>query len=389
MKVVLAYSGGLDTSIAVRLLQEREADVVTALVGLGQSRREVQEAEDMAERLGVLKHYTIDAREEFVRDFVFPAIRANLQHEECYLTPALARPLIALKTIEIAKREGINTVAHGATERGNDQFIYEYVFRVKAPELNVLTPIRDLGLTRTEEVEYARKHGIPLPSGYQRGQYAVDVNVYGRAICGGAIEDVNVELDENVYELTTSPEKAPDEATVIEIGFQEGCPASINGEKMGGVRLIERVGSIAGEHGVGRGDVMHERILGIKSRSIIEAPAPAVLIPAHRELESIVLTGAELEFKHGVERKLSHLAHDGLCFDPLKEDLFAFVDKTQERVTGSVELKLYKGTVRCITKESPHALYEKETISYEAKSIMPKDVAGWTKLYGMQSKRKI
>ncbi|MBU2617398.1 MAG: argininosuccinate synthase, partial [Euryarchaeota archaeon] len=206
MKVVLAYSGGLDTSIAVRLLQERGADVITALVNLGQPRKEILEAERRTEKLGVLKHYTIDAKEEFVSDFVFPAIKANLQHEGCYLTPALARPLIALKTIEVAEKEGVSTVAHGATERGNDQFIYEYVFRVKAPGLEILTPIRDLGLTRGEEVEYAKKHGVPLPSGYERSRYAVDVNVYGRAVCGGPLEDVNVEPDEGVYELTDPPE---------------------------------------------------------------------------------------------------------------------------------------------------------------------------------------
>jgi len=371
--------------MAVRLLQEKGAEVITALVDVGQPREEIKEGEARAEQLGALKHYTIDAKEEFVRDFIFPAIRANLQHEECYLTPALARPLIALKTIEVAKKEGINAVAHGATERGNDQFIYEYVFRVKAPELKILTPIRDLGLTRTEEVKYAKEHEIHLPSGYQRGQYAVDANIYGRAICGGAIEDVNAEPDESVYEVTTSPEKAPDEPAFIEVGFQEGRPASIDGKKMDGVELIKCISRIAGLHGVGRGDVMHERILGIKSRSIIEAPAAAVLIFAHRELESLVLTKYEMEFKHDVERKLSHLLHEGLWFDPLKGDLFAFVNKTQERVTGSVRLKLYKGAVRCVSKESPYALYEKERISYETKGIHPGDVAGWTKLHGMRA----
>lgn len=387
MKVVLAYSGGLDTSIAVRLLQEKyEADVITVLVDLGQPKEEIRDAEERNKELGVLKHYNIDAKSEFVEDFVFPAIKANLQHEDCYITPTLARPLIALKTVEIAKKEGAGAVAHGATERGNDQFIYEYVFQMMAPELEVLTPIRDSGFTRGEEAEYAREKGIPLPAGYERTRYAVDVNLYGRAVCGGPLEDVSAEPEEEIYDLTKSPEGAPDESGEMRIGFEEGRPVSLNGRKTDGVKLVSEVGKIAGAHGVGRGDVIHQRILGIKTRSIIEAPAAVVLIEAHRELEKLVLTGDELEFKAEVDKKLSSLAHDGLWFYPLTEDLFAFVEKTQEAVTGEVSLKLYKGTARVVAKESPYAIYDKGVSSYEAKGLSPQDVAGMTRLHGMRAR---
>ncbi|MBU2560380.1 argininosuccinate synthase [archaeon] len=387
MKVVLAYSGGLDTSIAVSVLKEKyDAEVITVLVDLGQPREEIQDAEERLKELGVLKHHNIDARREFVNDYIFPAIKGNLQHEDCYITPTLARPLIALKIVEIAQKEGAPAVAHGATERGNDQFIYEYVFQMMAPELKILTPIRDQGFTRGEEAEYAREHGIPLPEGYERTRYAVDVNIYGRAVCGGPLEDLNIEPEEEIYDLTKSPEDATDESEEMSIGFEKGCPVSLNGEKMDGVKLISAVGKIAGAHGVGRGDVIHQRLLGIKTRSIIEAPAAVVLIQAHRELEKLVLTGDELEFKDEVDKKLSSLAHDGLWFYPLTEDLFAFVEKSQEAVTGEVTLKLYKGNARVVKKESPYAIYDREVASYEAKGLSPEDVAGMTRLHGMRAR---
>ena len=388
MKVVLAYSGGLDTSIAVNVLREKyDAEVITVLVDLGQPAEEIRDAEERNKELGVLSHHNIDAKDEFVKDFVFPAIKANLQHEDCYITPTLARPLIAQKTVEVAKKEGATAVAHGATERGNDQFIYEYVFQMMAPELEILTPIRDQGFTRGEEAEYAREKGIPLPKGYERTQYAVDVNLYGRAVCGGPLEDLNIEPEEGIYDLTKAPEAAADESGEIRIGFEEGRPVSLDGEKRDGVKLITEVGKIAGAHGVGRGDVIHQRLLGIKTRSIIEAPAAVVLIQAHRELEKLVLTGDELEFKDEVDKKLSSLAHDGLWFYPLTEDLFAFVEKSQEAVTGEVSMKLYKGTARAVKKESPYAIYDKEIASYEAKGLNPEDVAGMTRLHGMQARR--
>lgn len=356
MKAVLSYSGGLDTTVAVRLLQEKHgAEVITVLVDVGQPREEIADAEKRADMLGVSKHYTIDARVEFVDDFVFPAIKANLQHDACYLTPALARPLIGLKTVETAKKEGADTVVHGVTDRcHNDQFVFGCVFQDRAPELGVLTPLMDM--PREKVAEYARQHELPLPSGYERSKYAVDTNVYGRAVCGGPLENFDTEPDEDVYELTNSPEDAPDEAAVIRIDFESGCPTRLDGKEMSGLEIIESLSKIAGEHGIGRGDVIHEHISGIRSRSIIEAPAPAVLFPAHRELESIVLTGEEMEFKQEVEKKLAHFVHDGLWSNRLKDALFAFVDKTQESVSGSVEVKLYKGTVRTSSKSSSHIL---------------------------------
>jgi len=388
MKVVLAYSGGLDTSIAVSLLKERYgADVVTALVDLGQPRKEIEDAERRAGKLGVLKHITIDAREEFVRDFVFPAIKANLKHEDCYLTPALARPLIALKTIEVARKEGASKVAHGATERGNDQFIYGYVFQVRAPELEILTPIKDAGFTRGEEARYAEERGIPLPEGYKRTSYVVDANLYGRAVCGGRIEDMEAEVEEGVYELTASPEDAPDSPEVVRIGFEKGVPVALDGKRLEGVELLEELSRTAGRHGIGRGDVLHGRIIGVKTRSIIEAPAAALLIRAHRELEGLVLTGGELEFKGTVDAELARLAHAGLAFEPLKDDLFAFVDRTQERVTGEVALKLFKGSAALLSRSSPHTVYSRKRVSYEEKGIEAGELSRWSTLYSAMAKQ--
>ncbi len=387
MKVVLAYSGGLDTSISVSLLKERYgAEVITALVDLGQPREEIKDAERRAAKLGILKHRTVDAREEFVRDFVLPAITANLKHEDCYLTPALARPLIALKTIEVAREEGAPAVAHGATERGNDQFIYEYVFGLRAPELKVLTPIKDAGFTRSEEVRYAKEHNIPLPEGYKRTSYVVDANLYGRAVCGGKIEDLDAEPEEGVYELTSSPENAPDKPRVVRIGFIKGIPVKLDGHKMKGIELIEKLNQIAGKHGIGRGDVLHGKIAGIKMRSIIEAPAAALLIRAHRELEGLVLTGEELEFKGTVDAELARLAHDGLAFEPLKEDLYAFVERAQERVSGEVVLRVHKGSISLLSRGSPHAVYSREKATYEGKGIAKEELSRWSALYRARAK---
>jgi len=354
LKVALAYSGGLDTSVAVKLLQERGADVITVLLDMGQPHEEVLDAEVRAEKLGVHKHYTVDAKAEFVRDYVFPAIKANLQHDGCFLTPALTRPLIALKTIEIAEKEGASVVAHGATKMGNDQFVYERVFKTRAPQLEVLAPIRDAGMTRKEEIVYAKRHGVPLPGGYKRPLYSVDVNIYGRAVSGGALKNFNVKPGEDIYTLTTSPEKAPD-AEVVKIEFEGGCPTKLDGKKMDGVEIIKEISMIGGRHGIGRASVMHGRTT-LKSLAIIEAPAPAVLIPAHMELERLVLTNDELRLKRGIEGKLSQLVHEGLWFDPLIEDLFAFVDKTQENVTGELSVELHKGEFYVMAKNSPYTL---------------------------------
>ncbi len=354
LKVALAYSGGLDTSVAVRLLQGRGGDVITVLLDMGQPHEEILDAEERAGKLGVYKHYTVDAKAEFIRDYVFPAIKANLQHEGCFLTPALTRPLIALKTIEIAEKESASVVAHGATKMGNDQFVYERVFKTRAPQLEVLAPIRDTGMTRKEEVEYAKKYGVLLPGGYKRPLYSVDVNVYGRAVSGGALKNFNVKPDEDIYALTTSPDKAPDVET-IKIEFKGGCPTKLDGKKMDDVELIKEIGMVGGRHGIGRASVMHGRTT-LKSLAIIEAPAPAILIPAHMELERLVLTNDELRFKRDIEGKLSQLVHEGLWFDPLTEDLFAFVDKTQENVTGEVSVELRKGEFRVTAKNSPYTL---------------------------------
>ncbi|OPY21364.1 MAG: argininosuccinate synthase [Methanomethylovorans sp. PtaU1.Bin093] len=382
-KVVLAYSGGLDTSVCIPILKEEYGydKVITVSVDVGQPRQEVLEAEQKAKKISD-GHYTIDAKAEFVKDYIFPLIKANGDYEGYVMGTSVARPLIARKVVEVAEKEGAVALAHGCTGKGNDQLRFEAVFRLTS--LDVVAPMRDMNLTREWEIDYAKKHGIPVAATTAK-PWSVDENIWSRSIEGGKLEDPGFIPPEEIYQWTVSPEKAP-EAQIIVIGFENGVPVSLGGRKLGGVELIEQLNKIAGSHGVGRTDMIEDRVLGLKARENYEHPAATVLLAAHRDLEKLVLTRLELKFKKIVDEQWSELAYSGLVDEPLYHDLNAFIDKTQERVTGTVTVKLYKGSVTLLARTSPYALYSEDLVSFDTSSIDQKDAEGFAKYHGFQAR---
>ena len=382
-KVVLAYSGGLDTSVCIPLLKEHYGCdyAITVTVDVGQPAKEIEQAEKKAEKISQ-KHYTIDAKDEFVNDYIFPLIKANGSYEGYVLGTSIARPLIAKKIVEIAKKEKAHALAHGCTGKGNDQLRFETVFRSTA--LEVLAPMRDMNLTREWEIEYAKKHGIPVAASKSK-PWSVDENIWSRSIEGGRLEEPDFIPPEEIFEWTVSPEKAP-EAQIIDIGFENGVPVSIDGERSDGVSLIRRLNMIGGAHSVGRTDMIENRVLGLKARENYEHPAATILLTAHKDLEKLVLTRDELRFKLIVDDTWSELAYKGLLDEPLYSDLNAFIDKTQERVTGNVRVKLYKGSAKVIARKSPYALYSADLSSFDSRTIDQKDAEGCCKYHGFQAR---
>jgi argininosuccinate synthase len=383
-KVVLAYSGGLDTSVCIPLLKEHYGCdyAITVTVDVGQPEKEIEQAQDKAEKISQ-KHYTIDAKDEFVKDYIFPLIKANGSYEGYVLGTSIARPLIAKKVVEIAKKEKAHALAHGCTGKGNDQLRFEVVFR--STSLDVLAPMRDMNLTREWEMEYAKKHGIPVAATKSK-PWSVDENIWSRSIEGGRLEEPDFIPPEEIFEWTVSPEKAPDAAQVLDIGFENGVPVSLNGEKMAGVSLIQELNKIGGAHGVGRTDMIEDRVLGLKARENYEHPAATILLMAHKDLERLVLTRDELRFKSIVNDTWSELAYKGLVDEPLYADLNAFIDKSQERVTGSVKMKLFKGNAKIIARNSPYGLYSSDLSSFDSKTIDQKDAEGFCKYHGFQAR---
>ncbi|MDI6888480.1 MAG: argininosuccinate synthase [Methanocellales archaeon] len=381
-KVVLSYSGGLDTSVCIPLLREHYGfdSVITVTVDVGQP--DLKEAEKKGEKFSD-KHYTIDARDEFVNDYIFPAIKANGNYEGYVLGTALARPLIAKKTVEIARKEGANALAHGCTGKGNDQFRFEAVFRTT--DLDVIAPMRELDMTREEEIEYARAHDIPVPVTKAK-PWSVDENLWSRSIEGGELEDPGYAPPEEIFQWTVPPERTPNKREVIKIGFERGVPVALNGKRMNGVALIQRLNEIGGQHGVGRTDIIEDRILGLKARENYEHPAATILLTAHKDLEQLVLTRDELKFKMLADATWAELAYHGLMDDPLFADLSALVEKTQERVTGEVKVQLFKGNAKVVARKSPNALYSKELVSFDAKMLDSKATEGYARLYGLQAR---
>jgi len=383
-KVVLAYSGGLDTSVCLKLLQEKyKCEVVAATIDVGIEKQELLEAAKKANRLGAVA-YTIDARQEFAREFIFRAIKANAVYEGYPLSTALARPLIAAKVVEVAKKEGANALAHGATGKGNDQFRFETTFRLLAPNLRIIAPVRELNLTRKESLAYAKKHGIDVGATREK-PYSVDENLWGRSIEGGALENPDFSPPEEIFEKTKITKKQPEE---IEIGFENGVPVSVNSTSLSPVRLIEKVSKIAGAHGIGRIDIMEDRVLGLKVRETYEAPAAVTLLTAHKALEALVLTRSEIKFKEIIDAEWSELIYKGLWFTPLREDLDAFIEKTQERVSGKVRVKLGAGSMIVTGRKSKYALYEKKAASFDEKALDSKEVEGILKYHALQASRK-
>lgn len=381
-KVVLAFSGGLDTSVCIKLLEEKyNMEVITACVDVGQPREEIERPASVAVDLGNYKHHTLDAQKEFAEDYIFKAIKANALYEGYPLSTALARPLIAMKIVELAKKEGASTIAHGCTGKGNDQFRFEAIIRSMS-ECDVIAPIRDLNLTRTEEVEYAKSCGIPLPSDKL---YSIDENLWGRAIEGDILEDPMVEPPEDAFSWTKSSTDAPEEPQILEIEFEEGMPISLDGEKMAPLDLINKCNEIAGTHGIGRVDIIEDRIIGLKSREIYETPGAFLLITAHHALEQMTLTRSELKFGENITSSYSELIYNGLWHDPLREDLDKIIDHMQRRVTGIVRIKLHKGGMRIIGRNSPYSLYQQDVVSFEDKALDQREMAGMVKNYAMQA----
>ena len=382
-KVVLAYSGGLDTSVCIPILRENYdfEKVITVVVDVGQAEEEIVNAEEKAELIGD-KNFTIDAKAEFVQDYLFPLIKANGNYEGYVLGTAIARPLIAKKVLEIAISEGAAALAHGCTGKGNDQLRFEAVFR--SSDMDVLAPMRDMNLTREWEIEYAREHGIPVTVTKEK-PWSIDENIWSRSIEGGQLEDPGFIPPEEIFEWTQSPENGP-EAEIIEIGFEGGVPVSLNGTGMDGVSLITELNRIGGIHGVGRTDMIEDRVLGLKARENYEHPAATILLTAHKDLERLVLTRAELSFKTKVDEKWSELAYMGLLDEPLFNDLNAFVDATQKRVEGAVKLRLYKGSVMVVARSSPFALYSEDLVSFDESSIDQQDAEGVAKYHGFQGR---
>ena len=381
-KVVLAFSGGLDTSVCVKLLEEKyDVEVITACVDVGQGDEEIQKAEDMAAKICPGKHYTIDAKEEFANEYIARGIKANAEYEGYPLSTALARPLIAQKIIEVAQKEGATAIAHGCTGKGNDQFRFEAVILAMS-DLDVIAPIRELNLTRTEEQAYAEEKGIKL--NYDK-IYSIDENLWGRAIEGDVLEDPANEPPEDIYEWTASWEDAKDEPEKVSIEFEEGVPVAINGEMMPLLDIIKKSNEIAGAHGIGRVDIIENRMIGIKSREIYETPGAKLLIAAHQALEELVFTTSELRFAEYVSGLYAELVYRALWQEPLRDDLDQAIDKMQERVSGEVVMKLFKGSIQPISRKSPFSIHSIEQITFEDKETDQKDVEGMIRYHGLQA----
>lgn len=382
--IVLAYSGGLDTSICIPLLKERyEYDrVITVAVHVGQRDEEIKTATAKGKKLAD-RHYTIDARKKFVANHIFPAIRANGSYEGYPMGTSLARPLIAEEVVRIAKKEGARAVAHGCTGKGNDQLRFDFIIR--GAGLTVVAPIRELNLTRDWEIDYALKHKIPVPV-KKATPWSMDENCWSRSIEGGRLEDPAFHPPDEIYLWTVSPVKAPAKPQMITLGFKKGVPVSMNGRTMGGYELIQKLNVLAGKHGVGRNDMIEDRILGLKARENYEHPAASVILAAHRDLEALVLSREELAFKRIVDDKWSELAYMGLVYEPLYPALNAFIDTTQERVNGTVDLELYKGSVRILGRSSPDALYSDDLVSFDSDSLDQRHAIGFSQYFGIQAR---
>jgi len=384
-KVVLAYSGGLDTSVAVKWIRETYGmEVIALMVDVG-SERDLPQIQKKALKVGAVKSLVADAKEEFVRDYVFPALKADALYEGQYpLATALARPLIVKLMVDVARKEGATAVAHGCTGKGNDQVRFDVSTFALAPDLKIIAPAREWGMTREEEVAYAKKNGIPVSAG---SEYSIDINLWGRSIECGVLEDPWNEPPEDIYILTRSVKDAPDEPAYVEIGFEEGEPVSLYGQELDGVSLIHELTQLAGGHGIGRIDHVENRLVGIKSREIYEAPAGTVLLAAHRALEALVLSREQLRFKEKVALEYADMVYNGLWFTPYHEDLKAYVDSTQRHVSGTVRVKMYKGQATVVGRKSPYSLYRQSLATYEEGDEFDQSASvGFIQIWGLPAK---
>ncbi|HEU4945417.1 MAG TPA: argininosuccinate synthase [Solirubrobacterales bacterium] len=389
-RVLLLYSGGLDTSVMLKWIQDSyEAEVICLTVNLGQPGEDYAVIEDKAKRLGALECHVVDAREEFAAEYVLPSIKSNALYGGGYpLFTALGRPLIAKLAVEHARRTGCDTIAHGCTGKGNDQVRIEATVATLAPELKTIAPVRSWQMGREEEIAYAREHGIPVKGGTEVAPYSIDDNLWGRSSEGRWIEDLDHAPEDDVFQLVTRPEQAPDEAETVTVEFEAGVPVALNGERLAPVDLLERVAEIGCRHGVGIVDHIEDRIVGLKVRDIYEVPAAAILLTAHQELEKLVGTIHQNQFKPELDRKWAYLVYAGLWWEPLRTDLDAYMDAVNAQVTGTIGLKLFKGSVRVVTRSSPNAVYDADLASFAQSGGLFSQTAspGFIELWSLQSR---
>lgn len=386
-KIVLAYSGGLDTSVILKWLQEQyQAEVIAYAADIGQD-EELDGLPEKAKNTGAVSCFVEDLKEEFVRDYIYRIVKANAKYEHDYLLgTSVARPLIAKRQVEIALREGADAVAHGATGKGNDQVRFELTYKALAPELTIIAPWRDWDLNSRESlIAYANKNNIPVPV-TKKKPYSMDRNFLHISYEGGILEDPANEHDDSMFLLTKSPQDAPDKAAYITIGFEKGNPVSIDGKSLNPVELMRTVNKIGGENGIGRVDIVENRLVGIKSRGVYETPGGTLLMEAHKALESITLDRDTLHYKQSVGLRYAELVYYGMWFHPLKEALDAFIDSTQEGVTGEVTLKLYKGNLQIASRKSPYSMYNPDLATFEKSDYNQADATGFINLFGLQVK---
>jgi argininosuccinate synthase len=389
-RVLLLYSGGLDTSVMLKWIQDfYEAEVVCLTVNLGQPGEDYAVIEDKAKRLGALECHVVDAREEFAASYVVPAIKANALYGGGYpLFTALGRPLIAKLAVDYARESGCDTIAHGCTGKGNDQVRIEATVATLAPELKTIAPVRSWQMGREEEIAYAREHGIPVKGGTEVAPYSIDDNLWGRSSEGRWIEDLDHAPEDDVFQLVTRPELAPEEAETVTVEFEAGVPVALDGERLGLVDLIERAAEIGCRHGIGIVDHIEDRIVGLKVRDIYEAPAAAILLTAHQELEKLVGTIHQNQLKPDLDRKWAYLVYAGLWWEPLRTDLDAYMDAVNAQVSGTIGLKLFKGSARVVTRSSPNAVYDADLASFAESGGLFSQTAspGFIELWSLQSR---
>lgn len=385
-KVILAYSGGLDTSVSIKWLTDQGYDVVACCLDIGEG-RDTQSIKDKALAVGAIESYAIDAREEFAQDFALIALQGNTFYENSYpLVSALSRPLIAKKLVELALATGATTVAHGCTGKGNDQVRFEVAIAALAPHLKVIAPVREWKWSREEEIAYAAEKGVPIPADLDN-LYSIDQNLWGRACECGVLEDPWATPPKGAYAITQELEDTPDVPTIVEITFDQGVPTAIDGETMNLAELIMKLNRMAGEHGVGRIDHIENRLVGIKSREVYECPGAIALMTAHKELEDLVFVRELAHFKPIIEQQLAQVIYDGLWFNPLTEALITFLKSTQVYVNGIVRLKLFKGNVICEGRKSENSLYDENLATYTSADTFDQHAAiGFIKLWGLPSK---
>jgi argininosuccinate synthase len=381
--VVLAYSGGLDTSVAIRWLKDLGWDVIAFTVDLGE-KKDLDAVQARALKTGASAAYVADGRRPFLELFVWPSLQAGAVYEKEYpLATALGRPLIAAMLVQVARREGATAIAHGCTGKGNDQVRFDVATAALAPDLEVVAPVREWGMNRDDEIEYAQKYGIEVPATSQ-SPYSTDENLWGRSIEAGVLEDPWTEPPADVYAWTKDPRRCPDEAAYVEIGFKHGVPVSIDGKVRDPLEMVTALNRIGGDNGVGRIDHLENRLIGIKSREIYEAPAAVLLLQAHQALEDITLPKEVARFKDLVGQQWAQMVYDGLWFSPLRDALYAFVSETQAHVTGDVRLKLFKGSSTVVGRKSPSQLYQLSLATYgRGDAFDQKAAAGFIKLWGL------